>query len=313
LHPPQGHSAEVFWADFGRDGRSLLTAGRDGTVRFWERGSGREVRRISTGMVNGVWRCALSPDGKLLATTGCTEKAIRLWDVTTGRELRRFEGHQSVVAEVAFSLDGKVLASRSCGGVTDKDPFIRLWEVGTGKELRRLTEPRPPAYFTALRFADDGKSLTTASSAGAVRRWQTASGEEVGGRARPASPAAPGQDDIPLAFSPDGRLVAVRKQLQGGGNRWAVSVREARTGAERIALNGHAQYVKCCAFSPDGRRLATGGGDRCVRLWDLATGKELACFAGHQGGVESVVFAADGTSLLSASNDGTAVLWGVRP
>jgi RNA polymerase sigma factor (sigma-70 family) len=309
LHPPQGHSAEVFWAGFGKDGRTLLTAGRDGTVRFWERGSGREVRRITTRIVNGVWRAALSPNGKLLATTGCTETAIRLWDVTTGQELRRIEGHQSVVAEVAFSPDGKLLASRSCGGVTDKDASIRLWDVGTGKELRRLTEPRPPAYFTALRFSADGKSLTTASSDGAVRRWGTASGEEIGGGAGPAKEVGPDRDEIPLAVSPDGRTVAARKH--DGAARWSIAVKEARTGGERVTLKGHTVYVACCAFSPDGRRLASGGGDGSVRLWDLATGKELACFTGHQGWVQTVAFASDGRSLLSAGGDGTAVLWDV--
>jgi RNA polymerase sigma factor (sigma-70 family) len=309
LHPPQGHSAEVFWAGFGKDGRTLLTAGRDGTVRFWERGRGREVRRITTGVVNGVWRAALSPDGKLLATTGCTEKAVRLWDSTTGKELRRVEGYQSVVAEVAFSPDDKLLASRSCGGVTDKDPGIRLWDVGTGKELRRLNEPRPPAYFTAMRYSADGKSLTTASSDGAVRRWGTASGEEIGGGTGPAKEVGPDRNEIPLAVSPDGRAVAARKH--DGAARWSITVKEARTGGERVTLKGHTVYVACCAFSPDGRRLASGGGDGSVRLWDLATGKELACFAGHQGWVQTVAFAPDGRSLLSAGGDGTAVLWDV--
>jgi RNA polymerase sigma factor (sigma-70 family) len=311
LHPPQGHSAEVFWAGYTPDGRTLLTAGRDGTVRFWERGSGREVRRITTGVVNGVWRCALSPDGTMLATTGCTEPMVRLWDVSTGQELRRFEGHQSVIAEVAFSPEGKVLASRSCGGVTDKDPGTRLWDVGTGKQLHRLTEPRQPAYLSALRFSADGKSLTTVSSGGAVRHWETATGEAIGGAVVPANPPGPDKDEAPLAISPGGRLVAARKHDSGGAARWSISVKETRTGAERVTLNGHATYVACCAFSPDGRRLASGGGDGRVRLWDLATGKELACFAGHEGWISAVVFAPDGRALLSSSIDGTAVLWDI--
>src|SRR5262249_43637344 len=131
---------------------------------------------------------------------------IRLWDVNTGKELKKLVGHKNAVAQVAFSPDGKLLASvpREFRAAKDQDGAARLWDVATGKEVARLEGHDNEA--TCLAFSPDGKRLATGDGRGRVRVWDVAMRKEV---VRFDAGATS------LAFSPDGRFVAVGGE--GGG------------------------------------------------------------------------------------------------
>jgi dipeptidyl aminopeptidase/acylaminoacyl peptidase len=110
-----------------------------------------------------------------------------------------------------------------------------------------------------------------------------------------------------LAFSPDGRMLAV----PGGQKSNVVRLMEVATGKERLRLEGRAGHGGRVVFSPDGRFLATGSKDHGVRLWDVATGKEVHSFEGHQADIEALTFSADGRMLASSSGDHTTLVWDV--
>ena len=74
---------------------------------------------------------------------------------------------------------------------------------------------------------------------------------------------------------------------------------------------GHAEFIYTAVFSPDGKYIATTGGDSTARLWDIQTGQELRRFIGHAAAVEGVAFSPDGKYILTGSDDGTAMLWDV--
>jgi RNA polymerase sigma factor (sigma-70 family) len=196
-----GHEGEVTVA-FAPDGKVLASGGRGGTILLWDAATGKEIRQLE-GAEERVKSLAFSPDGKMLASAGLRESfgegaasdlPVRLWDVATGRELRRLRGHEGVyVTAVAFSPDGRRLASAGW------DRTIRLWGVVSGKELYRFQDNRVPV--NALAFSRDGRSLASCGI-GDVCLWEVATGQprrRLKGHYGGATS---------LAFSPDGRLLA---------------------------------------------------------------------------------------------------------
>ena len=147
----------------------MVTSGDDATARIWDPLTGKELMVFKApGSVGGV---AFSPDGKYLVGA-CNDGSVPLWEVASGKELRRFSGNPGGVYSVAFSPDGKFVLS---GGV---DKTARLWDVQTGQEVRRFT-----GHTDAVRnvaFSPDGKSILTASQDGTARLWLTDLNSTIG-------------------------------------------------------------------------------------------------------------------------------------
>jgi dipeptidyl aminopeptidase/acylaminoacyl peptidase len=285
--PAEGHSGWVGMLTLLPDGKTLVTAGSDRTVRLWDVGTGRQVRRYEGRQSRGK-AFAVSPDGRMVATGGdASDKTIRLMEARTGKPVREIKGHDGAVHTLAFRPDGKELLSAG------KDKTVRVWDAAAGRELRRLAKHDEVVFWFA--FSPDGKTLATCADTGAVRLWDYATGRELHslqGQRYWAESAA---------FSPDGRRLA-----SGAGSvthLWDVgSGQLVRT----FPQQGPIYYV---TFSADGRTLAVASGDRLVRLWEVETGQERARLEGHRGAVAAVLFTPDGKTLISGSSDGTALVW----
>jgi RNA polymerase sigma factor (sigma-70 family) len=290
LLPLVGHQSVICSAAFSPDGKLVASAAYDRTIRLWRPATGKEVRTLR-GHTGGIRSLAFAPDGNTLASVSQEDGTIRLWDVSSARELRQFaapDDRKAVYLVVAFAPDGKCLAS---GGST-----IRLWDVASGREVRQLQGHETTA---SLAFSPDGKFL--ASEGGFDRTlclWDVSSGRELrrfrideGYFSR-------------VAFSPDGKTLA--SGSPGGVRLW-----ETATAMVRCEAKGPAAGVLSLAFSPDGKVLAAAGCDHAVHLWDTATGERLGTLQGHEAAVWSVAFAPDGKTLVSASQDTTALVWDV--
>ncbi len=307
--PLVGHESEITCVALSPDGRRLASAGGNwdgaasryinGELKVWDLDAGRALLDLK-GHASGVTCATFSPDGKVLASAGeVGDEAkkgpvgqVKLWDAETGTELADWRDHDRAVLTLAFSPDGRLLASGGFVGV------VRLRKVPTGRAV--LTLEGHTAAVTGVAFSPDGRRLASTGSDKEARVWDVRTGAVV--HTLPLGGLASG-----VAFSRDGRRLAV------AGYDRRMTVWDAATGQLVLVLKGHTEGATSVAFSPDGTRLAAGGDDHTVRLWETKTGQELLVLKGHTAVVRSVAFSPDGTRLVSGSWDRTVRLWDARP
>jgi WD40 repeat protein len=275
---------------------------------------------------------AFSPDSRLVLTAGFWDMSAILWDVETGKELRRFQhtervwgvafspdgqriltgsgdhtavlwdaktgekirsfAHADSVGSVAFAPDGLSIASESGGSV------VRIWDIATGKVTRSFEDIRGNSFA----FSPDGRLLLTASPDKTARLWDVHSGKEV----RRFNGHTDQVDSVALAA--DGNFVVT------GSQDSTVRLWDAATGREIHRIPDYASYhTDAVAISPDGRAVLgavlTKDGKLAVRMWDTATGKELRLFLGYTVPPGSLKFSPNGKMILSASEGDGARIW----
>jgi RNA polymerase sigma factor (sigma-70 family) len=284
------------------DGKVLATPDRRG-ISLWDR---TRMQRLRTLPRKG-WTHALlfSPDGKTLAS-GDGDAHVRLWDVGAGRLLFDLPGHQTpgqarhnVVRGLAFSRDGKLLAS--CGsGKAPGGGTVKVWETATGRLVAAL--PSGDRELRGVAFTPNGKVLLSAGDR-TLRWWNLDRRLQV----RHAQVMPSLGEIVALALSPDGKTAATGTMAK------AVHLWDASSGKMVRQLSGFRDPFTAwynLAFSPDGKQLASGGNGRAVHVWDVKTGDRLPRGLESQDGeIYSLALSRDGRTLASGSNDGTVWLW----
>ncbi len=364
---------------YSNDGRFYYTGGDDGVGRLWEAESGLQIRQFK-GHKGMVCAASFSPDGHYILT-GSFDKTARLWDVYTGKELHTFGENESYVNNVAFSKDGNYILTSAgltrlwetssgkelrrffgdCIGffsdnqsvVTYSSEGIHIWETFTGNELRRFkvdfirnsedkysvfsnviysavlspndryiiigkgdnTAQLIDAYtgeklrqfmghtsgVISVAFSNDGRNVLTIGNDGFVKLWDTETTKEL------KSFSSKGYGPILSAsLSPDNRYILSGGKAEESFYRW--DVKEEKCLKKLQWLTSPSYDV---AISHNGLYYLTGNDDKSARLWDTKAGNEVQQFIGHTGGIASVAFSKDDKKILTGSFDTTAKLWDI--
>jgi WD40 repeat protein len=286
----RGHKGAVYHAEFSPDGRTLVSCGRDGTVRFWEVATGRCLRTIEA-HGDEVNDAAFSPDGRSLATAG-DDGAIKVWDVETGVEHARISAHKGDAIAVRFSPDGQRLISAG-----RNDFMLKLWDRATQKEL--ASKRAHELAITGLVQAPDGKTIATTSDDGYAKLWNIA--DLTLKKSIPC-----GRDVYGLAFSSDGSQLATA-DAAGRVRTW-----DRSSGNPKIVIAAHGVDAQAVAFLDGDRLLVSGDGHGCLRMSDAGTGKILDTLNGHIAKIWGITVSPDGTTFATVSSDGTLRLWDAR-
>jgi WD40 repeat protein len=280
-----GHTQPAYEVAFAPDGKTILSLSAEQAI-CWDVASGDRLQQWKNRSTAAL---AIAPDRKTVAWVDgeSEDRFIHLTDAVTGKELTKLKGHKHGILSVAYSPDGKYLASGN-----NSEP-IYLWDVAAGKVVRPIQHQQAGM---CLKFAPDGKTLAGAASDGSVHLWDVASGKELA--------ALTGYHGWinGLAFAPDGQTLALAGADSQILHRWDVATARALD-----AGAGHQGQVYALAFAPDGKRLASAGGDwhhndRSIHLWDPATGQEVRQLTGHAGRVYCVQFSPDGKRLVSGGD-----------
>ena len=287
----RGHTNSVKAARFSPDGTLIVTVGRDGRARLWDRSNGGLLAEL-VGHRDEIRDAVFSPDGHRVITASLDGTA-RVWEPALGQTLVR-DGRR--VRSAVFSQDGAFVVSAG------QDGIARVWRVeGRREEATLIAEDAPPSPLADAVFSPDSRYVATADVHGLVRVWDWRADRVVARSPQPSQPSALAS----VALSPDGDLVVM------AGPDEVAMVWEWRAGLSR-PLRGHMAPVLSASFSPDGSLVVTASEDRTARVWDAATGAPRGILDGHQGAVTDAAFSPDGARIVTASNDRTARIWDWR-
>ena len=295
----QGERSDTNGKDDGAGEKSNQVLGDEGDYTRWNLPKGAKAR-LRRGSIKGI---SFSPDGTRIAVGRAT--GVWLYDAHTGAELALLTDHTSLTGDVAFSPDGKTLAS----GYGD----ISLWDIDTGKLLKSFR--REESAIKALKIIDDGKTLFCESFDGSVRLWDV--NTDVKKDFYPSS----SRGFNGMLRSITGRTVTTAAlYLNNVDNKGIFAVgykdgkirlEDASNGEHLKTLKGHKDRVTQLAFSPDGTLLVTNTSNAPLRLWDVSTGKSLKTLTQKPRFWGILTFSKDGKTLACQTRDGEIELWDV--
>lgn len=325
-----GHTDHVYAARFAPDGRRVVTASADQTIRIWDTRTGALLNTLR-GQADEVFDIAYSPRGDLLASVGMNDGSIKLWDPTARAkpssrrgadrpvgfgpdgllwtwtedgDLRRLDPDTLELRDVAIDFPGRAPESTAFPGSLSADgQVLALWDQANGRmELWNVTSRLLLGALAAvtpwIRFAPGRGWALTETGSDTVTLWQLPSAESLCVFTNTSPGAA--------CLSPDENYLLADE----GGHPQLWNLQSAPPRRE-AALDPSQASIAGAAFSPDGRLLATAGKGAVIRLWSVPSGRELGRFTGHTRLVISLAFNPDGRTLASICDDRTVRLWHV--
>jgi WD40 repeat protein len=326
----RGHTGGVLDLVLDTLNNRLISASWDGTVRAWDLGSRREIRRF-VGHSSRVRSISINASGSQILS-GSEDGSVRLWDVNDHSEAAR-ASIPNVVTEVAVARDGQTYYTAERGGkariwsgalssqrglfeaesvaglalssdgrlgaIATSGGDIVIWDALAEPPVERDRLRGDGSPLTSLALSHDGKRVVSGAANGTVALWDVASGVEL------ARYALRGRSINQVLFVLGGSRVAIAASDRIG------RVWDPELNKVRVSFTAQQGQILSLAVSPDGRNIASGSMDRSIWLWRAVDGEPVRRIGLHDAGVLSLAFTADGKQLVSSSYDGTVRVWEV--
>lgn len=310
----KGHEDTIWSVAFKPDSTILATGSDDRTIKLWKLSISNDEQidhELCTLDHNvGVWGLTFSPDGKTFASiaSSSNDHTIKLWNIT-GECIKTFDGHRDLVRDIAFSRDGKILASKSV------DKTIRIWEVETGKDhcdpkhidrqindtFISFTLAFSPVDENLLAFEGNNREIQLRN----ISDWERKPVKFLGHKERVCR----------LTFSSDGRKLISASQ-DGHLRVWKVDNYELMKNNPDQICKGHESRIWSIALNPNQKTLASSSADHSVKVWDISTASPrcLHTLKGYANRMWSLAFGSVGIDekikiLVSGSDDGKLRIW----
>ena len=270
---------------FSPDGKRIVSASNDETIRIWDVQTGRQIGEPLRGHTGYVKYASFSPDGERIVSASSWDNTVRIWNAQTGRQIDFYKGNFA-----SFSPDGRFIVSAS------GDRTIRIWDIWSGNQIGESLKGHSD-YVKSASFSPDGKCIVSASGDKTIRIWDVQTGRQIG------EPLRGHTNSVNYAsFSSDGKCIV------SASDDKTIRIWDVQTGRQiGEPLCGHANSVNYASFSPDGKRIVSASRDETVRIWDVQTGRQIESIDGH-----FASFSPDGKRIVSASEANTFLIWDVQ-
>jgi WD40 repeat protein len=319
----KGHTEIVYAVAFSPDGKTVLSGSFDKSLKLWETATGKEIKTFAgpQGHQNLVLSVAYGHDGRFVAS-GAADNTAKIWDTEKAGSEPPVKNlaHANLVDAVAFSPSGTQLATGSHDGT------VRIWDVAKGQQVKQITAHTAPMMLQVycVAWSPDGKQIVSGSLDHSLKLWDAPEGRLVrvfkAYNEKDVLPAF-AASMVGLLRSPPAQALFVPAAAVNPG------------GKEKHSEKGHHEGVFSVAFSPDGKLVASGGGDRTIKIWDVAEGTVVHDLVNphlktadspkgpgtppqaHPGWVYSLRFTPTGEHLVSVGmaprNHGYLAVWNV--
>ena len=283
----KGHTHRVMGCAVTPDGRRLVSASWDNTLKVWDLVSGQQVATLE-GHGAGVNGCAVTADGRHVVSAS-RDNTLKVWDLELGQQVATLGSHGDSVKSCVVTPDGRRVVSAS------GDCSLKVWDLESGQQVATLQGHG--SVVTSCAVTPDGRRVVSTSDDCTLRMWDLETGQQV------AMLEGHGGGVNGCAVTPDGQFMV--SAFDGR----TLTVWDLETGRQVATLEGHKQWVNDCVVTPDGRRVVSASDDRTLKVWDLESGQQVASLEGHAHGVTGCAVTPDGRHVVSASRDNTLKVW----